>query len=63
MEEALETYREAYTYPENVINNNVVAYMDILRRYAKFGHEVSNDEVFEVFDQIIEPSPAEMRQL
>jgi tetratricopeptide (TPR) repeat protein len=53
IEEALMTYHEAYEYPENVINNNVVAYMDILRRYSKFGNEVSTDEVFGVFDEVI----------
>jgi len=53
IEEALLTYQEAYEYPENVINNNVVAYMDIMRRYAKFGNEVTTDEVFEVFDKVI----------
>jgi tetratricopeptide (TPR) repeat protein len=52
--EALMTYQEAYEYPENVINNNIVAYMDILKRYADFGNELSTNEVFEVFDQIIE---------
>lgn len=53
IEEALMTYHEAYEYPENVINNNIVAYMDILRRYSKFGNEVSTNEVFEVFDEVI----------
>jgi len=54
IKEALQAYHDAYTYPENVINNNIVAYMDILRRYIKFGNEVSTNEIFEVFDQVTE---------
>lgn len=52
--EALATYHEAYEYPENVINNNVIAYMDLLRRYKKFGNQISVDQTFEVYDKIME---------
>lgn len=54
IKEAFVTYHEAYENPQHVINNNIIAYMDILRRYTKFGNQVSLDEIFEVYDQITE---------
>ena len=50
--EGIEAYREAYKKPEEVINNNLVSYMDIVRRYKAYGNQMSDSEVLDVYTQV-----------
>ena len=52
--EALEAYHEAYKKPEEVINNNIVSYMDVVRRYKAYGNSISNDQVLDVYGKVLD---------
>ena len=51
--DALKAYQVAYDNPEQVINNNVVSYMDIIRRYKAYGQPISTEEVLALYSQIM----------
>lgn len=54
MGEAIAAYEKAYEKPSEVINNNLVSYMDIIRRAKAYGEDISNDQVFDVYTQVME---------
>ena len=54
MGDAIAAYEAAYKNPSEVINNNIVSYMDIIRRAKAYGQNISNDQVFDVYTQIME---------
>ncbi|HEY9117542.1 MAG TPA: hypothetical protein VIN11_06935 [Roseivirga sp.] len=54
MSEAMEAYDIAYENPSEVINNNIVSYMDIARRYKAYGNALSNDEVLEIYGKVMD---------
>lgn len=54
MGEAIAAYEKAYEKPSEVINNNLVSYMDIIRRAKAYGQDISNDQVFDVYTQVME---------
>ncbi|MFY0593003.1 tetratricopeptide repeat protein [Roseivirga sp.] len=49
----MDAYKAAYEDPAKVINNNVVSYMDMARRYKAYGNDISNDEVIEIYTQVM----------
>ena len=53
MSEAIEAYESAYENHDDVINNNIVSYMDIIRRAKAYGEPLSNDDVFNVYTEIL----------
>lgn len=53
--EGIKTYEKAYTFkPNQIINNNLVSYMDMLRRAKAYGNDISADMAIEVYFQINE---------
>lgn len=54
MGDAIAAYEKAYEKPSEVINNNLVSYMDIIRRAKAYGEDISNDQVFDVYTQVME---------
>lgn len=49
------TYEKAYTFePKQIINNNLVSYMDMLRRAKAYGNDISAEKAIEVYFQINE---------
>ena len=54
MAEALHAYEVAYKNPKEVINNNIVSYMDMVRRAKAYGENISNDKVFDVYTLVME---------
>jgi len=50
--EALEAYEAAYENPEQVINNNIVSYMDVVRRYKAYGNAMSTEDVLAIYGKI-----------
>ncbi len=49
----METYAVAYENIGKVINNNIVSYMDMVRRFRAYGNEFSNNEVLEVYAKVM----------
>lgn len=54
MSDAMEAYDIAYEKPSEVINNNIVSYMDIARRYKAYGNPLSNEEVLEIYGKVMD---------
>lgn len=54
MTDAIAAYEAAYKNPAEVINNNLVSYMDIIRRAKAYGIDIPNDKVFDVYTQVME---------
>lgn len=54
MGEAITAYEKAYEKPSEVINNNLVSYMDIIRRAKAYGEDIPSDQVFDVYTQVME---------
>lgn len=52
--DAINAYKAAYENPEQVINNNVVSYMDIVRRYKAYGNPISTNEILEAYSKVTE---------
>ena len=52
--EALKAFARAYENPDEVINNNLVAYMDILKRSFLKNKNVSEEEVLDIHSKITE---------
>lgn len=50
--DAIEAYEAAYEHPEQVINNNVVSYMDVIRRSKAYGNPISINEILEAYGKI-----------
>lgn len=51
--DGMEAYKVAYEKPEEVINNNIVSYMDMVRRYRAYGNNISDKEVLDVYSQVL----------
>ncbi len=49
----MEAYRVVYEKPEAVINNNIVSYMDMVRRYRAYGNEYTNEQVIDVYSKVM----------
>lgn len=54
MGDAIAAYEKAYMKPSEVINNNLVSYMDIVRRAKAYGVNIPSDKVFDVYTQVME---------
>lgn len=54
MADALKAYEAAYRNPAEVINNNIVSYMDMVRRAKAYGENIPNDKVFDVYTLVME---------
>jgi len=52
--EGMDAYAIAYENKETVINNNIVSYMDMARRYRAYGNDLSNEEVLDVYGLVME---------
>ena len=53
--EGLAAYESAYAHDANkVINNNLVSYMDMIRRAKAYGNDISDDKALEVYFQVNE---------
>lgn len=52
MADGMAAYRKAYENPDAVINNNLVSYMDMVRRYKAYGNDMSDSEVLDVYTQV-----------
>lgn len=46
-------YKIVYEQPNEVINNNIVSYMDLVRRYRAYGNDFSNEEVIDVYSKVM----------
>ncbi len=53
IDNGLEAYKVAYQEPEKVINNNIVSYIDLVRRYRAMGNEFSNTDVIDVYSKVM----------
>lgn len=51
--EGMKAYAKAYENPNAVINNNIVSYMDMVRRYRAYGNEFSDEDVFDVYSTVM----------
>lgn len=51
--DGMSAYASAYENIDEVINNNVISYMDMVRRYRAYGNEFSNNEVLEVYSKVM----------
>lgn len=51
--DGMAAYASAYENIGDVINNNIVSYMDMVRRFRAYGNEFSNNEVLEVYAQVM----------
>lgn len=51
--EGLEAYKVAYEEPNKVINNNIVSYIDLVRRHRAYGGEFSNNDVIDVYSKVM----------
>ncbi|OEK01371.1 hypothetical protein BFP97_07505 [Roseivirga sp. 4D4] len=49
----MEAYKVVYEAPNSVINNNIVSYMDMVRRYRAYGNDFSNEEVIDVYSKVM----------
>lgn len=49
----MDAYAIAYENIGEVINNNLVSYMDMSRRFRAYGNEFSNEEVLEVYTKVM----------
>ena len=54
MEEGLAAYAVAYENPDDVINNNIVSYMDMVRRYKAYGNSISNEKVLDIYSKVMD---------
>jgi len=52
--DGMKAYEVSYENKGAVINNNVVSYMDMVRRFRAYGNSFSNEQVLEVYGQIME---------
>lgn len=50
----MKAYEVAYENKNAVINNNIVSYMDMVRRYRAYGNSFSNEAVLDVYGQVME---------
>lgn len=53
MDEGMAAYKAIYEEPNEVINNNIVSYMDLVRRYKAYGMSISNEEVIDVYSKVM----------
>ncbi|WP_323757105.1 hypothetical protein [Roseivirga sp.] len=53
-DEALKAFARAYEKPDEVINNNLVAYMDIIRRSHIKNKNISDEQVLDIHSKITE---------
>lgn len=51
--EGMAAYKVVYEKPNEVINNNIVSYMDLVRRYRAYGNDFSNEEVIDVYSKVM----------
>ena len=52
-EELFNLFKKAFELSgNNILNNNLVAYMDVIRRYNLTGGNVSDEEVIEIYSQV-----------
>lgn len=49
----LKAFEAAYETPDEVINNNIVSYIDMARRHRAYGNEISNEEVIDVYSKVM----------
>lgn len=52
--EGMEAYKVAYENPSEVINNNIVSYMDMARRYKAYGNPLSDQEALDIYGKVLE---------
>lgn len=52
--DAIDAYKVVYEIPEEIINNNIVSYMDMVRRYKAYGNNFSNEEVFNTYTMVMD---------
>ncbi len=52
IDEGFAAYQEAYEKPESVINNNIVSYMDMVRRVSAYKSSLSDEEIIDIYFQI-----------
>ncbi|OEK04192.1 tetratricopeptide repeat protein [Roseivirga misakiensis] len=53
IKDGMVAYKAAYEEPESVINNNLVSYMDMARRYKAYGNDLPNEEVIEIYTKVM----------
>lgn len=53
IKQGLIAYERVYEEPNEVINNNIVSYMDLIRRYKALGNSISNEKVIDAYSQIM----------
>lgn len=51
--DGMAAYKTVYENPSSVINNNIVSYMDMVRRYRAYGNDFSNEEVIDVYSKVM----------
>lgn len=52
--DAIDAYKVVYEIPEEIINNNIVSYMDMVRRYKAYGNNFSSEEVFNTYTMVMD---------
>mgnify|MGYP005853465301 CR=1 FL=1 len=52
--DGMKAYEVIYETPEAIINNNIVSYMDMVRRYKAFGNAISSDQVFSIYTEVMD---------
>lgn len=53
MAAGMKAFKDVYETPDDVINNNIVSYIDMVRRYKAYGNEFSNEEVIDVYGKVM----------
>ncbi len=54
MTDAMDAYDIAYENPSEVINNNIVSYMDLARRYKAYGNSLPNEQVLDIYGKVMD---------
>lgn len=49
----MKAFKDAYETPDDVINNNIVSYIDMVRRFRAYGNDFSNEEVIDVYSKVM----------
>ena len=53
IKDGMAAYKVVYEKPNEVINNNIVSYIDLVRRYRAYGNDFSNEEVIDVYGKVM----------
>ena len=53
MDEGMAAYKLVYLKPNEIINNNIVSYMDLARRFKAYGMNITNEEVIDIYSKVM----------